>query len=79
MRTAEILQINRSRQSLLPSEHVAVLVLSGPDWVRFRSFFESADQGVVILDAQADGLDRIVVRAGCSTREIQDRLHTGWA
>lgn len=70
---------NRSPRSQQPHDHVAVLVLDGPNWVRFRSFFEPGDAGVVILDAQVDGIDRIVVQAGCATQEVLERLCDGWA
>ncbi|WP_376958003.1 hypothetical protein ABNQ39_13315 [Azospirillum sp. A26] len=78
MKASEV-YFNRSHRSLQPHDHVAVLVLDGPNWVRFRSFFEPADQGVTILDARLDGPDRIVVQAGCTSEEVLDQLHTAWA
>lgn len=78
MKASEV-YFNRSPRSLQPHDHVAVLVLDGPNWVRFRSFFEPGDAGVVILDAQVDGIDRIVVRAGCAIQEVLERLWDGWA
>lgn len=79
MRAAEVVPFTPAPRSRQHHDHVAVLVLDGQNFTRFRSFFEDGEAGVTILDARVDGEDRIVLQAGCATAEILDRLHDAWA
>jgi hypothetical protein len=65
-----------SRRSFQHHDYTIDLSLDPIDWHRFRSFADDSED-VVILDARLDA-DRVVVRCGCQSAEICDRLHDPW-
>lgn len=75
MNTTDVIW-NRGSRSVQQHQHAVTLTLDTLDWARFRAFLES-DLDVVIVDARMDA-DRVIVRAGCPSAEVADRLHDAW-